>query len=146
MTRWRAVVLAVSLAMALPSPAVGTDGDGAVEATVRASPLLVTFTVASDSIQVGQSVKAEARITNIGATTVSGFTVELRADPAGLSTKSALHQVGPLKPGKAATIRWQVCGRSAGSYVVLALVTEEGHPMDGAARMLTVRAGGRKSC
>jgi hypothetical protein len=50
-----------------------------------------------------------------------------------------------LKPGKSTTVSWNLCGRVAGTYVVLARGETGGVFVDSPARLLTIRAG-PKTC
>jgi hypothetical protein len=145
----RLAALLAALAVAAPmlvhaGPVTGAEGH--VGAQVRASPIVVTFTLSAASAQVGQTIKAEASIANIGSATLRNVAVELRADRTGLSFKNPIVTIAQLKAGKSTTVGWSVCGRLAGSYLVLARVTESGQPIDSPARLLTVSPGGRRSC
>ena len=145
----RLVTIAAALAIASPA-LMGADraaaSDGSVTGHVHAFPIVAAFTLTTSSIQVGQTVKAEARITNIGTATLRGITVEIRADRAGLAVKAPLVQIGSLKPGKSTTVTWSVCGRTAGSYVLLVHVTQAGTSIDSVARLLLVTPGGKRAC
>jgi hypothetical protein len=81
------VALVATLVMvatvAAATDAAGADG-GAVVAQVRASPLRVAFSLRDDSVRVGQDVRAEARIDNIGSVALLAIALELRADRTGL--------------------------------------------------------------
>ena len=145
----RLAALASGLAIIAPVlPMTGlVDATGAgVDGLVRASPISITFILAAAEAQVGQVTKAEARVTNLGAATLHDVAVELRVDQSGLSIRRALVQVASIKPGRSTTVSWQVCGVVAGSYVLLVRAIESGESVDSQARLLTVRAGGRRSC
>jgi hypothetical protein len=72
--------------------------------------------------------------------------VELRFDPVGVVVKSITGKTTfTLKPGKATTVTWNLCGRAAGTYVLLARAQTGGAFVDSPARLLTIRAG-PKTC
>lgn len=145
----RLAALVSGLAIIAPVlPLTGlVDATGAgVDGRVRASPISITFTLAAAEAQVGQVTKAEARVTNLGPTTLRNLAVELRVDQSGLSIRRALLQLTSIKPGRSTTVSWQVCGVVVGSYVLLVRAIESGESVDSQARLLTVRAGGRRSC
>ena len=150
--RLRPLAIAASIALAVGTPLVAgpTDpvraGDGgAVTGRVRAAQVMILLTTSSATSQVGGMVKAEARVTNLGATTLRSITVELRVDRIGLSVRDALATISQLKPGRAAIVTWSLCGAVAGSYVLLARVMVDETSIDSAARLLTVTPG-RKRC
>jgi hypothetical protein len=145
--RLRFVTLAIVVVLALPGTVAGTSGAaGRVTGRVVASPLGVTLQLALESVRVGQLVKAEARITNVGAVTLRGIAVEIRADRAGLAIRTPTVEVASLKPGRSTTVTWSVCGRVEGSYVLLARVTHDVVQLESEARLLSVTAGGRRAC
>lgn len=148
-TRERVLLLALALAMALPGSvagAGGSGGSGSVGGHVRASPILVTLSLWAASAPLGQSVRVEARVLNLGKTTLRSIAVELRADGSGLVIARPATEIGQLKAGRAAIVSWSVCGSAAGSYVLLARVTVDGLAIDSAARILTITVGGKRAC
>lgn len=149
------VRLAVPVALLLatshsiqPGPVAGIGAStGSVAGSVRASPLLVTLGLSAGTAPVGRTIRAEAVVTNMGPAPLRALTVELRADRTGLAIRAPIVQVAQLKPGRSTTISWSVCGRAAGSYVLLAHVTAGGDSIDSAARLLEVVPSTRKgSC
>ena len=140
----RLAALATALLLAAPGPTAA--GSASIAAHVRASPLGVALELSASIVTTGQSIKATAKVTNNGVTTVKSIQVELRGDPVGLAFRAGNVSIGQLKPGKSALATWSVCGRSAGAYVLLARVTFEGVSIDSPARMFLVQGGGRKTC
>jgi CARDB protein len=138
---------AIGLAALLLAPgiAAGASG-GSVRGRVFASPLFVTLSLSPGSAQVGQPIKAEATVSNLGKQAISSIRLELRADRAGLAIRDAIAEVNNLKAGKSATVTWSVCGRTVGSYVLLVRATAGGVSIDSPARVLAIVAGGKKSC
>jgi hypothetical protein len=142
-------VLAAALVVGAPvllaaDPVAGTDA--ALEGRVRVSAIIVAFALSADSANVGQSIRAEARITNIGTATLRGIAIDIRADRVGLAIKSPTAEVLSLKPGRSTTVTWSICGRNEGSYVLLVRATHAGVSIESAARLLSITAGGRKAC
>jgi hypothetical protein len=138
------IVIAV---LVLTSPVVLAAGEGSLSATVRVSPLQARLELSATSTQVGKTFKATAVVTNVGPSVVKDVTVDLRLDGAGL----VIERPGPktieqIKPVKAATVSWMVCAASPGTYLLLAQATVAGETVESAARVVTVTAGGRRSC
>jgi len=118
-----------------------------VNGRVTAFPAIVSFVVSPTSAKVGVAVGAGATITNVGGSTLTSIVVELRADVGGLAVNKASQSIAQLKPGKSATISWSVCGRTVGSYVLLARATIGTMSVDSPARVLTITANtGKKNC
>ena len=148
--RWLAIGQSAALALlgilvGVHASVVSGAGSGSVTGHVRASPLTITLTTSANATPTGGTIKAEARLSNLGTTTLRSISVELRADRTGLSIKGAVVTIAQLKPGKVATVSWSVCGASAGSYVLLARATEAGGSVDSGARLLSV-VPSRKTC
>jgi len=140
-------VLAIVLASSLLAPAFAAAASGrGVTGRVFATPQLVTITLSAGSVQVGVATRAEATVQNLGASPLNSIKVELRADHAGLVIGDPIRDVNSLKGGKSATLSWTVCGKAAGSYVLLARVTANGIAVDSLARVLVVVSGGKKAC
>jgi hypothetical protein len=142
--RLRLLALAAAFAVGLPGAVAATSAS--VDARVRVSPLLVTLTLSTDSAQTGQALRAEATLTNVGATTLRSIRVELRADRAGLVIQDPISSVSQLRAGRSVTLAWSVCGRQVGSYVLLVRATAAGVSIDSQARVLAIVPGGRRSC
>jgi hypothetical protein len=129
-----------------PSPAVGVDpASGVVVGTVRVNPAIVTLSLSAGTARLGQSIKADVRVTNDGADTLRSVTVELRADRAGLAIRDTLAQVSQIKPGKSVTVSWAVCGRVVGLYVLVARVVVGAASVDSGARLLEITTNARKA-
>jgi CARDB protein len=105
---------------------------------VTVFPATVAFVVSPTAARVGVGVAAGATITNVGPSTLNSIVVNLRVDPAGLVVNKASQSIAQLKPGKSATVSWSVCGRTVGSYVLLAQVTIGKMAVDSPGRVLTI--------
>jgi hypothetical protein len=145
--RGLAVALALFLA-AWPASASADSHQGSVTATVQISGVVVALELASNQITVGQSVKAEAFVANLGGATVRRVDVELRFDESGLSVRSGTSKsISNLRPGATSSVSWNVCGRASGAYLVLATATVDDTTIESEARLLTVsEGGGRRPC
>jgi len=143
----RFLALAIAVALSQPGTSYASGGSaGSSRGLVLASPLLVTLTLSTSFASIGQTVKAEARVSNLGSSTLRSTRLELRADGTGLTISRPLNEIGQLKPGKSTSVSWSVCGRAAGSYVLLVRTTVAGIATDSPAQVLTVGPGGRKAC
>jgi hypothetical protein len=144
--RGLAVALALLLA-AWPASASAENHEGSVTATVQISGVVVVLELASNQITVGQSVKAEAFVTNLGAATVRRVDVELRFDESGLGVRGGTTKsISNLRAGATTSVSWNVCGRVSGNYFLLATATVDDIAIDSEARLLVVSPGGRRPC
>jgi len=145
--RVRFVALALAVALAAPGATIGGGGSSAaIDGSVRVSPLLVTLVLSASTAKLGETVKAEARVTNLGTSTLKGIGLELRADRVGLAIHRPFADVSQLKPGKSTAVSWTVCSRSAGSYVLLVRASIGGLAMDSPAQLLQILPSSRKTC
>ena len=136
---WLALVLATA-------PVALASSSGSVRGAVRIVPITVGLVLDPTSAAVGASVKAKATVTNAAATGSATFRLELRLDSAGVVVKSGGNNGSiTLKPGRSTTVTWNLCGRAAGTYVVLARAEIGGVFVDSPARLLTIRPG-PKTC
>lgn len=142
--------LAVSLALLLaawPAAVAADSHEGSVTATVQISGVVVVLELATNQVTVGQSVKAEAFVTNLGADTVRRVTVELRFDEADLGVRGGTSKsISNLRAGATNSVSWNVCGRVPGAYILLATATVGDISIDSDGRLLTVTEGGRRPC
>jgi uncharacterized membrane protein len=143
----RGLIAALALLLSTSPLAVAGEAEGSVTATVRISGVTVVLEMAAASITVGQAVKAEAFVTNLGADTVRRVTVELRFDESGLSVRGGTSKsISNLRAGVTSSVSWNICGRSPGAYLVLVTATADDIAIDSEARLLVVNPGGRRPC
>jgi hypothetical protein len=144
----RLVAGVVAMILAFGSPgAVIADPGAAVRAEVTVHPLTVVLTVSPSQAAVGKRVQVEASVLNRGPVRVSGISVELRAASDGLAVRTALTQtIGHLRPAQRASVAWTVCGRVAGTYVLLARATVAGAAVESPARLLTIVSDRKGRC
>jgi CARDB protein len=138
--------LAVGLALVLATaPAALAASTGSVRGAVRIVPITVGLVLDPSTAVVGASIKAKATVTNAAAASSATFRLELRLDSAGVVIKSGgNHGLITLKPGRSTTVTWNLCGRTAGTYVVLARAEIDGTFVDSPARLLTIRPGSKQ--
>jgi hypothetical protein len=139
--------LALSLAVVLAvAPVALASSSGTVRGAVRIVPITVGLVVEPSSAAIGAAVHAKATVVNASASVTAAVRVELRIDRAGVVVKSETGKTSfTLKPGKSTAISWNLCGKVAGTYVVLARAETAGVFVDSPARLLTIRAG-PKTC
>jgi uncharacterized protein (DUF58 family) len=145
----RSIVSVVAVALlATFSPALlHADDEASVTGHVDVSPLVVSLSVSPTTSPVGKPVRADVRVTNIGAVRVSNVLVEVRAATDGLRIKSGTPQtLSKLKPGETGSIGYTVCGQKPGNYIVLARATLAGKSVESAARLLTITPGKERGC
>lgn len=124
----------------------GSDESG-LTATVRVSPSTVVLDVSRSSVTMGETLRAEATVTNHGAGIVRDVIVELRLDPDGLIVRQdRLRAIGRIKGGRSTSVSWRVCAAAPGSYVLLAQATADGTTVESDASIVSVAHGGRRSC
>jgi hypothetical protein len=139
-------LLALALMSLLSVPAAAGADAGVIAGRVRASPLVVTLELSSASAITGRSAQASATVTNIAGATIRSIVVALRADSTDVRIGKGSIAISQLKGGKSATVSWTVCGRTPGTYVLLARVTADTWSVDSDARILTILPGGKKAC
>jgi len=141
----RALAFALVVVLAAAPVALGASS-GSVRGAVRIVPITVGLVVDPSSAAVGAAVHAKATIVNASPSVTASVVVELRLDPVGVVVKSVTGKTSfTLKPGKSSTVTWNLCGRAAGTYVLLARAQTAGVFVDSPARLLTIRAG-PKTC
>jgi hypothetical protein len=128
------------------TPAAWASSTGRVEATVRIVPITVSLTIEPSSAAIGAPIHARATVANGSASEAAIVSVELRFDPAGVLLKSDGRSTFTVRPGRSTSTGWTLCGRVAGSYVVLARAEVGGTFVDSPARLLTILAGPKSSC
>jgi hypothetical protein len=141
---------AASLGLALllvAAPVTAAGSEGSVTATVRISGVTVSLNLSAATIAVGQSVKAEVLVTNVGDRVIRTVVVELRLDEAGLGVRGGPSKgISQLRAGTGSSVSWAVCGRTPGAYIVLATATVDSISIDSEARLLTVTESTRRPC
>ena len=141
----RAVALALVVVVAWVPIALAASS-GSVRGAVRIVPITVGLVVEPSSALTGVAVHAKATVVNASGSVTAAVRVELRIDRAGVVVKSETGKTSfTLKPGKSTSVSWNLCGRAAGTYVVLARAETDGVFVDSPARLLTIRAG-PKTC
>ena len=144
--RRRIVALASALVLAA-APVALAGPSGSVTATVRVQPLVVTLALEPSTANVGASIQARSTITNNSESSSLAVRVELRLDPVGVVVKSSAgHDALTIRPGRNVSAKWTLCGRTPGSYVVLARVTVGDTEVESPARLLTIRPNPKGSC
>jgi len=143
-------IVAVGLALVLvaaPASIALAATSGSVRGAVRIVPITVALALDPSSAAVGAPVKAKATVTNVAPSGSATFTVELRLPASGVVIKGGgTGGALVLKAGKATTITWNLCGQTAGSYVLLARAAVVGTHVDSPARLLTVTANAKGKC
>ncbi|HEX5012931.1 MAG TPA: hypothetical protein VFV72_02140 [Candidatus Limnocylindrales bacterium] len=139
--------LALGLVVVLTwAPIALAASSGSVRGAVRIVPITVGLVVEPSSAATGASVRAKAMVVNASTSVTASVRLELRLDRVGVLVKAEAGKTSfTLKPGKSTTVSWNLCGRVAGTYVVLARAETEGVFVDSPARLLTIRAG-PKTC
>jgi uncharacterized repeat protein (TIGR01451 family) len=117
-----------------------------IDASVQVAAFSVQLTLSASTARVGDTVRAEATVTNLGKTRITGLVVELRVDSAGIRLKSSSSTIGKLQPGRAATVSWSLCAGQQGNYLILARATSGGVSVDSTARLLSVSGTRRSGC
>ena len=105
------------LALVLAGGARAAEG-GFVSGNVVANPLAVALSLQPASVPVGSPLNATATVSNLGTGALTNVDVTLQADSsiAGGSTK----RIASLAGGGTATVTWQLCAVTPGSYILLA--------------------------
>lgn len=130
----------------LAAPAVLAGSEATVTGRVRVSPLTLSLELSTTNGTVGQTLQAQATVSNVGSFSIREIQVELRVDPGGLRVNKGTVDLAQIKAGKSAVASWAVCARVAGTYVLLARATADGASIESPARVLTIVPGGRRSC
>lgn len=145
-----APVAAASLGPPSPgirSSALSATADGVVSGRLLMSPIAITLQLSPSIAKVGQTVKARATITNLGAVTLLNIAVRLRIDPTGIAIGGSAGQaVAALAPGRRATVSWSLCGREPGSYLALVEASVDGVVVVSSARLLQIVLARNASC
>jgi hypothetical protein len=105
---------------------------------VKAAPISVDLALSRSSTAVGKPITAKATVHNAGQRKLAVVTVSLRVDITGLLVKGGTLSISGLKGGRSGAVQWSVCGRSAGTYLLLARATVDGVDVDSPAQLLVV--------
>jgi hypothetical protein len=148
------LLLLVLLGAALvPVDGAGADaGDrnGSVHATVRASPLDISLSLSSSSVQVGERLGAVSQVRNLGPDEIGEIELTLRTTPIGVGVLGRVSRSYSLSPRDARSDIWPLCALTEGGYVVMVSATVtaadgSSFTQDSNARLLTIRPG-KESC
>jgi hypothetical protein len=142
--RFAATLLAIGVGVSVAGSVQAEAASIRASVTVLAIELRVDLSAAQ--ARVGDKVKAQATVANVGPLRVSGVVVELRVSP-GLGVKGpGTVTIARIQPDRTAIAPWTVCALDPGNYVVLARATLAGVALDSEARVLTVTPERRKGC
>ncbi|HEX5013494.1 MAG TPA: hypothetical protein VFV72_04970 [Candidatus Limnocylindrales bacterium] len=143
--RWVAAGLAACVAV-LPSLVVAAD-NAIINATVTVAPIVVTVSISATQAAVGERVQARATVTNLGPSAVGPIELTLRANSDGIRIQGdALKTTRRLAAGKEWGVSWNVCGRVAGAFVLLATARLGQASIDSEAHVLTVTSRPGHTC
>ena len=107
----------------------------------------VELDLSAAEARVADKVRATTNVTNGGAARLSGITVELRVDAAGLRIQGASTTIiTRLQPGRTSDSTWTICALQPGNYLVLATATLAGVSIDSLARLLSISGERRRGC
>jgi uncharacterized membrane protein len=120
-------------------------GSGFVSGRVLVNPLYITVLVPSTPVRTGRDFRIRAEVDNAGSTALQDVAVTL-VRPTGLVLRDPARQVLPrVGPGRDRRVRWDVCARNAGSYVVMARAASGAFTSESSAEIIQVN-GNRNSC
>ncbi len=142
-SRFAAALVVTTL---LAAPVVLAGSEATVTGRVRVSPLTLLLELSTANATVGQTLQAQATVSNVGSSAIRDIQVELRVDPDGLRVNKGIVDLAKIRAGKSAVVSWAVCARVAGAYVLLARATAGGASIESPARVMTIAPGGRRSC
>ena len=140
---------AAGLALLLGAVTAGAlnAASASVTATVNISAVDVRLTLSTFEAKVGDSIRAQATVTNLGTTRLANIQVELRVDSAGVGIRSApVVVVSRLQAGRSSTVTWKLCALQPGNSVILARATVDGAAVDSPARLLSVAGIRNRGC
>jgi hypothetical protein len=141
----RATVLAALLAL-LTAGSLQAESSASISASVQVAAIDVELALSAASARVGDKVRADAKVSNVGSTRVADVVVEVRVDTAGLGVKGGKTTISRLAAGRSTTVSWTLCALQPGNYVVQARAVVAGVAVDSEARLLTVAGIRRKGC
>jgi hypothetical protein len=140
-------VALILLALASGGPADAQEDSGVVGATIFVDPLSATLRIRPETVQQTPKPEANARATivNNGPATVINVTATLLIDPRITVIGGATRTVASIAGDSSSTVTWRLCGKVAGNYLALAIVTArdaQGRPFqtETTAAMLSVIA------
>lgn len=147
LSRPRLPAIVLAMLVALPTAGSTNAESASIDASVRVVPLEITLELSTLEARVGDSVRAQATITNAGPSRVSNVIVELRLDLSALSVKGSLTTViSRLQPGHATSVTWNLCPTRATNSLILARASVEGASVESQARLLTVTGQRKRGC
>ena len=119
-----AIGVAAALALLLAANTLVEGQEGVVTATVHVNPLLVSLTVPSEPVAVGERFTVQARVENRGESRIRRVTATLQL-PEGLEMRvPATRSLGSLRPFASRSMEWRLEAGEEGSYVLM--VTADG--------------------
>ena len=116
-----AVVIGVTAAIALLLFAYTlVEGqEGVVTATIKINPLLVSLTVSSEPVAVGEPFSVQATVENQGESRIRRPTADLEL-PAGLEVRGpTIHRLGLLPPFGSRDTEWLLTAAEPGNFVLM---------------------------
>ena len=119
-----AIGVAAALALLLAAHTLVQGQEGVVTATIQINPLLVSLTVPSEPVAVGERFTVQARVENRGESRLRRVTATLHL-PTALETRGpATRSLGSLRPFASRSREWRLEAVEEGSYVLM--VTADG--------------------
>lgn len=119
-----AIGVAAALALLLAAHTLVQGQEGVVTATIQINPLLVSLTVPSEPVAVGERFTVQARVENRGESRIRRVTATLQL-PEGLEMRvPATRSLGTLGPLRSRSTQWRLEAVEEGSYVLM--VTADG--------------------
>ncbi len=119
-----AIGVAAAVALLLAAQTLVEGQEGVVTATIKVNPLLVSLTVPSDPVAVGEPFTVQATVENQGESRIRRPTADLEL-PAGLEVRGpTIHRLGMLPPFGSRDTEWLLTAVETGNFFLM--VTAEG--------------------
>ena len=119
-----AIGVAAALALLLAAHTLVQGQEGVVTATIQINPLLVSLTVPSEPVAIGQSFTVQAHGENQGEGRIRRVTATLHLPTALEMRVPATRSLGSLRPFASRSREWRLEAVEEGSYVLM--VTADG--------------------
>ena len=111
------VAAALVLLLAVYTSVQGQEG--VVTATIKINPLLVSLTVPSEPVAVGEPFSVQATVENQGESRIRRPTADLEL-PAGLEVRGpTIHRLGLLPPFGSRDTEWLLTAAEPGNFVLM---------------------------
>ena len=118
-----------------------------ISASVRVVSIAVTLELSTQAARVGDKVRAQATVTNVGTSRVGSLVVSLRADSAGVVIRGSPEiAINRLQPGHSTTVSWNLCPAQSGNYLLLAHASVAGAGVESQTRLLQVSGQKKRAC